>query len=203
MIEVPQWFSRDVSRETLEKLETYKNLLEKWTRKINLISKSTIEDISERHIWDSAQIYQQTQGKWVDLGSGGGLPGVVLAILAEGWNEPLNLTLVESDQRKATFLRACAREIEVSINVSAKRIEMIEVQNADVVSARALTDLNSLIEMSFRHLAPGGLGVFMKGARWKAEVEDARKNWLFLCDAVLSKTSPEAAILKIRDIQRV
>ena len=85
MMEAPGWFVRDVSCETLEKLDAYKALLEKWTRKINLISKSTIDDISMRHIWDSAQIYQQVTHKWVDLGSGGGLPGVVIAVLAAGW----------------------------------------------------------------------------------------------------------------------
>ncbi len=203
MIDVPGWFSGDVSRETLIKLEAYKNLLRKWTRKINLISKSTVDEIADRHIWDSAQIYQKASGKWVDLGSGGGLPGVVLAILAQGDEEVLDLTLIESDQRKATFLRTCARELDVSLTVIPKRIDKAEEQKASIVSARALADLSSLIELSQPHLSEGGMGIFMKGVKWQAEIEDARRNWLFSCEATPSKTNPEAAILRIRDIQRV
>lgn len=202
MIDVPHWFSRDVSRETLEKLEVYKNLLEKWTRKINLISKSTVDDIAMRHIWDSAQIYNHIEGKWADLGSGGGLPGVVLAVLADGWNESVDMVLIESDQRKAAFLRACARDLEISLKVIPKRIDEAEPQSAEVVSARALANLNSLIELALPHLAVDGTGIFMKGAKWQAEIEKARHNWLFSCEATPSKTNPDAAILRIRDIQR-
>lgn len=203
MMEAPYWLPHSVSRETLSKLEAYKGLLEKWTRKINLISKSTIDEIADRHIWDSAQVYHNNPGKWVDLGSGGGLPGVVIAILAQGRGEPVDLTLIESDQRKATFLRTCARELEVALFVIPKRINEVEEQNANTVSARALTDLDSLIGLSQLHLAKGGVGVFMKGAKWQAEIEDARRNWLFSCEATPSKTNPEAAILRIRDIRRV
>lgn len=203
MIDVPHWFSGNVSRETLAKLSVYKDLLEKWTRKINLISKSSINEIADRHIWDSAQIYQKTNGKWVDLGSGGGLPAVVLAILAQSNGDTLDLTLIESDQRKAAFLRTCARELEVPLTVIPERIDETEEQNANIVSARALADLKTLIELSQRHLAQGGTGIFMKGIKWQAEIEDARRNWLFSYEATPSKTNPEAAILKIRDIQRV
>ena len=203
MIAPPDWFLHDVSRETLEKLDAYKNLLEKWTRKINLISRSTVEDIAMRHIWDSAQIYERIDGKWADLGSGGGLPAVVLAVLAEGWGDPLDMVLVESDQRKTTFLRTCARELDVSFRVIPERIDEIEPQFADVVSARALADLSGLIKLTLPHLKPGGVGVFMKGARWQEEVKDAQENWRFSYEATPSKTNPEAAILKIRDIQRV
>ena len=202
MMEAPGWFVRDVSRETLEKLDAYKALLEKWTRKINLISKSTIDDIAMRHIWDSAQIYQQVTHKWVDLGSGGGLPGVVIAVLAAGWNEPMDMVLVESDQRKTTFLRTCARELDISLNVIPKRIDEIESQQGEIVSARALSDLSGLLEIAVPHLSQGGTCVFMKGARWQAEVENARKSWQFSCEAAPSKTNSDAAILRIRDIER-
>lgn len=203
MIAVPCWFQRDVSRETLQKLDAYKTLLEKWTRKINLISKSTVQDIAERHIWDSAQVYEKTDGKWADLGSGGGLPAVVVAILAQGWKDPLEMTLVESDQRKATFLRTCARELDLQITVVSHRIEAVDALGAQIISARALADLNSLLALSYPHLAKDGTGIFMKGARWQDEVHAARKNWVFSCDAMESKTNPEAAILRIRDIHRV
>lgn len=203
MIDVPLWFPRDVSRETLEKLDAYKALLEKWTQKINLISRSSIQHIADRHIWDSAQVYEKTEGKWADLGSGGGLPAVVVALLAQGWNEALDMTLVESDQRKATFLRSCARELDVPLQVVARRIDAVKPLGADTISARALADLSSLLELSHPHFAMGGTGIFMKGARWQDELRAARKNWVFSCDATESKTNPEAAILKIRDIHRV
>ncbi len=110
-MQVPSWYDRDVSRETLEALASYAELLRRWTTKINLIAKSTIDDVENRHIWDSAQAYTGQSGRWLDLGSGGGLPAVVVAILAKGEGRDLNVICVESDLRKATFLRTCAREL--------------------------------------------------------------------------------------------
>lgn len=199
----PDWFEQDVSRETLEKLDAFAALLEKWTGKINLIAKSTVDDIMMRHIWDSAQAFQPFSGKWADLGSGGGLPGVVVAILAQAQDAPSETVLIESDQRKATFLRTCARELDVPLTVIAKRIEQAEPQRAQIVSARALADLDTLLELSTRHLSAEGIAIFSKGAQWQSEINDARKHWRFSCDAVPSKTNPDAAILRIRDIERV
>ncbi|WP_420014140.1 16S rRNA (guanine(527)-N(7))-methyltransferase RsmG [Tateyamaria sp.] len=202
MMHPPDWFAHDVSRETLDKLSAYHDLLIKWTGKINLIAKSTIDDAAHRHIWDSAQVYQPVAGKWADLGSGGGLPGVVVAILAAGQGDAINMTLVESDQRKATFLRTCARTLDVPMTVIAQRIEQAEPQGADVISARALATLSDLLGHSQRHIAPSGTAVFMKGGKWASEMEEARKNWRFSYDVTASKTNPDAAILRIRDIER-
>lgn len=100
------------------------------TPKINLISKSTVSEIETRHIWDGAQVFSARTGTWVDLGSGGGLPGVVIAIFAQSNGLNTSVTLIESDQRKAAFLRTCARELNVPINVVAYRIEDVPALNA-------------------------------------------------------------------------
>ena len=130
-----------VSRETEDRLRAYAALIEKWTPKINLISRSTIPEIWARHILDSVQIVQlapENWGSWTDLGSGGGLPGCVAAILAP---ENAHVTLVESDQRKVAFLRTVQRELDLPMTVLAERIEDADVAPADVVSARALAAL--------------------------------------------------------------
>lgn len=202
-MEVPRWFEIDVSRETLDKLLNFSALLEKWTRSINLIAKSTVNEIFERHIWDSAQTFQPFSSKWADLGSGGGLPGVVIAILAQAQHLSGEVVLIESDQRKATFLRTCARQLDVPITVIAKRIEEAEAQGAQIVSARALSSLPRLLELSTPHLSPGGLAVFQKGSQWKSEISEAQKTWRFSYEALPSKTDKNAAILKIKDIERV
>lgn len=200
---VPDWYPFSVSRETLERLAGYARLIEKWTKKINLISSFSVSDIENRHIWDSAQVFFPTDGRWVDIGSGGGLPGIVVAILAQDYKPPLSTVLIESDQRKCTFLRTCARELDLSIQVVSKRIEDAPQQNAEILSARALADLGRLLDLSVPHLAQGGTCVFMKGASWRAELERAREKWRFSCDETRSKTNSEAAILRIRDIERV
>lgn len=200
---VPAWFPHDVSRETLEKLSAYSDQLRKWTKHINLISKSSIDDIENRHIWDSSQIFRPEKGCWVDIGSGGGLPGIVIAILAQQHQNPKDIVLIESDQRKSTFLRTCIRELELSAKVISERIEDAAPQNAIVISARALTGLNDLLALSVRHLAPDGNCTFLKGARWRSEIEQAERNWRFSWEAVQSKTNPEAAVLNIKDIRRV
>lgn len=202
-MQVPDWYDGDVSRETLEKLKAYAALLRRWTSKINLISKATQDDLEQRHIWDSAQIYEPADGKWLDIGSGGGLPGVVVAILAQGDGQIQDMTMVESDQRKATFLRACARELGLPFKVLAGRVEDQDRFGASIISARALAGLDHLLGLSAAHLVVSGHCVFMKGASWRDEITIAQRRWRFSCHAIPSKTNAEAAILKIKDIHRV
>ena len=202
-MQAPDWYRRDVSRETLEKLAAYAALLRKWTAKINLVSKASESDLELRHIWDSAQIYEAQQGSWLDFGSGGGLPGVVVGVLAAGEGHDLSLKLVESDQRKATFLRTCARELEVPFEVSTQRLESLASHAANTISARALASLDELLGMASPNLADAGTCVFMKGEAWAQELEVARQNWRFSCGATASKTNEKAAILRIKDIERV
>ncbi|WP_415405127.1 16S rRNA (guanine(527)-N(7))-methyltransferase RsmG [Tateyamaria sp. SN3-11] len=187
----------------MDKLAHYAELLRKWTVRINLIAKSTLDDVEHRHIWDSAQIYTGFEGVSADLGSGGGLPGVVIAVLAQGEGRQLDLTLIESDQRKATFLRTCARELDLPISVVAKRVEEVASIGAAMITARALADLNLLLGFAHPHLAPHGQCVFMKGAKWREEIARAQENWRFSYEATPSKTDAQAAILTIKDIERV
>ncbi len=198
-------FKESVSRETLDLLERFEALLVQWNSRINLVSPTTISSIWTRHIVDSAQLLQvapHSFERWVDLGSGGGFPGIVIAILTR--DAPgSQVYLVESDQRKAAFLRAALRECGVTASVQARRIEEIPPLNADVISARALAPLVDLFRYAQPHLSPAGVGIFPKGAKADIEVAEAQKKWSFSHETFPSKTDPEASVLKIGDIKRV
>jgi len=193
----------DVSRETMADLESYAALVAKWTPRINLIARGTVTAIWERHIVDSVQLYRFAPdqfSKWVDIGSGGGFPGIVMAILGKTRQPEARFVLIESDQRKAAFLRTVARELSLPVIVLAQRVEDADPQMADIVSARALTALSGLLPLSQRHLKPGGIALFHKGRQAKQEVSDARKNWSFDLEDHPSFTDPEARILAIQRI---
>lgn len=130
----------DVSRETMDRLGAYASLLEKWNPKINLVSSSTLANTWHRHLADSAQLWAlapEGAKSWMDIGSGAGFPGLVIAAIAAEKLPDLAVTLVESDRRKSVFLKTVAREMGVTVNVITERIEMLEPQNADILSARA------------------------------------------------------------------
>ncbi|MCR8549543.1 16S rRNA (guanine(527)-N(7))-methyltransferase RsmG [Salipiger sp. P9] len=196
----------DVSRETLDRLTHFVDLLEKWSPKINLVSRNTLSESWSRHIVDSAQVFQipdRRSGRWADLGAGGGFPGLVVAILAQELAPDLEVVLVESDQRKGVFLRSVLRETGVSARVLVGRIEEIDPLNADVLSARALADLSTLMGFADRHLATTGQGVFLKGANWKKELDAARESWKFRCAQRTSITDPNAVVLTIGALTHV
>ena len=193
-----------VSRETIDRLKKYGDLLTKWNPHINLVSGSTIKSLWSRHIEDSAQIFTlvpDVEGSWVDLGSGGGFPGLVIAILAQESNSNLQVTLVESDARKATFLRTVIRECKLSVRVVTDRIESLPSLQADVISARALAELSELLRFADLHLRPTGTALFQKGARWQKELAAVDKSWSFQLDRFTSVTEPEAVILRMRGIK--
>ncbi|MGH1576105.1 16S rRNA (guanine(527)-N(7))-methyltransferase RsmG [Planktotalea sp.] len=196
----------DVSRETYERLQTYSDLLKKWNPKINLVSKGTIDDLWERHIVDSAQIFElrnNSAKRWVDLGSGGGFPGLVIAILAMEFAPSMKVTLVESDKRKSAFLRTVSRETGCEANIVAERIENVPPLNADVLSARALADLDALLGFAKLHLEAKGTCLFPKGHTWEKEVDKAHESWRFSCEITKSQTQDQAVILKIEEIEHV
>jgi len=198
---------RSVSRETWERLAQLESLLGKWNRRINLVSPRTLPDFWTRHVLDSAQLFDlapQGSGSWADLGSGGGFPGLVVAILAADERPDLRVTLVESDQRKAAFLMTAAREIvpAAGVRVLAARAESVPPLSADVVSARALAPLAALLPLAMRHLAPKGVALFPKGARWRDEVAAGLANWRFNIQNHPSRTDPEAVVLAIEGISR-
>lgn len=194
-----------VSRETFEDLRAFESLVRKWTPAINLVSKSTLVDLWDRHIADSAQVFSLCPGgaeHWVDLGSGGGFPGLVVAIIAREKQPGLRVTLVEADQRKATFLRQAAQSLSLPVKVRSERIESLEPLEADVLSARALAALPDLLQLAALHLRASGTALFPKGSAHLDEVAEARKTWTFDMDARPSLSDPQAAILVIRNIQR-
>lgn len=195
-----------VSRETISQLEAYVALLEKWNPRINLVARSTLGQIWDRHFVDSAQVFAyapEDAQHWVDLGSGGGFPGLVVAVLAKELRPELRVTLVESDTRKATFLRTVIRELKLPAKVIDARIEAVEPLQADVLSARALADLKQLLGFADLHRKSGGVSLFPKGATWKKEVQEAQQSWRFDYERFTSKTEAEAVILRIGEIEHV
>ncbi len=191
-----------VSRET-ERLAAYAAMLRKWNPAINLIAPATVGQIETRHIADAlqlARLSQKSAGPWVDLGAGGGLPGLVIAIA----RPELVVRLIESDQRKAAFLRTAIRELRLeNASVVCQRIESADPQNAANISARALAPLPQLMAYVSRHLKPDGQAWLMKGRNWQAEIADARKTWSFDVKAHQSSTDSDAAILEITGIRDV
>ena len=197
-------YELNVSRETFSKLEAFADLVRKWNPKINLVSKNSLDDLWQRHILDSVQVFELAEGEghWVDLGSGGGFPGIVVAILNQE-AQAFQVTMVESDQRKCAFLRTAIRELGLTALVKTERIEQLDGLEADILSARALADLTQLLDFTELHLNPDGIVLFPKGQNWQSEDSDAKKVWTYALEAIESKTNPAAAIMKIKDIARV
>ena len=196
----------DVSRETIVLLQRLGLLVEKWNKSINLISKKTVPEIWNRHILDSAQIFyanKKSFKKWLDMGSGAGFPGLVVAILAQDKNIGGETVLVESDKRKCVFLSTVKRELNLNLSIINNRIESCDRQQADVISARALADLPSLLDLSFNHLSDDTTLIFSKGKSWKEELVAAEKTWNFSWEAVTSITDAKSVVLKIGELSRV
>lgn len=190
----------DVSRETQERLEAFVALLQKWNPRINLVSGRDIPFVWERHVKDSLQIAPLVAGaeQFIDIGSGGGFPGIITAIAT---NVPG--TLIESDQRKATFLREAARVTQAPIAVLAERIEHAEIAPAPVVTARALAALPKLLEWTAPLLAKGGKAIFLKGQQAEDELSEARRCWRMDVSIHPSITSHDGVILEVSNLDRV
>lgn len=189
-----------VSRET-KNLESYAALIRKWNPAINLVSPATLADIETRHIADSLQLANASataDGTWADLGSGGGLPGIIMGISRPN----LAISLVESDKRKCSFLRTVIRELGLdNISIVNHRIEAAKPLGVNNISARALAPLPLLMSYIDRHLLPNGTAWLMKGQNWQVEVDEARKRWSFDLIAHPSKTDQKAAILELTGIR--
>ena len=199
------YISQDVSRETMERLKGFEQLVQKWNPTINLVSKNDLTNLWERHIVDSLQVANECTAyeKWVDIGSGGGFPGVIVAIVAKEKNSSATHTLIESDLRKGTFLRTAIRELDLNATVITRRIEETEPQQADVLSARALATLDKLFGFAEQHLKKDGQAIFPKGQSASKEIEEAEKSWHFSYRRIQSTTNPEASLLVCRNIERV
>ena len=156
-----------------------------------------------RHFEDSAQLYNHVSHPvkiWADLGSGAGFPGLVVAIMALETGSPENVVLVESDSRKCEFMRTVIMETGAGAKIINDRIEEIMPLGADVVSARALSELQTLLKLASFHLTPGGVAIFPKGKNWNKEMLKAKKGWQFKLELLESVISGGGVILKIKDI---
>jgi 16S rRNA (guanine527-N7)-methyltransferase len=191
-----------VSRETETDLDVFVALLLKWQATTNLIAPSTIPEIWTRHILDSAQLLPLTGDARhiVDLGSGAGFPGIVMALLLKD-RGGVEVHLVESNGRKASFLRDVIREARAPAQVHQERIETFTAlftDAVDVVTARALAPLNKLLELSRPLLRRGAVGLFQKGRGAEQELTDSRKSWRIDAELIPSVTDPSARIIMVR-----
>jgi 16S rRNA (guanine527-N7)-methyltransferase len=199
-VSAPDAVLSGVSRETRARLNTYAELLRKWQRSINLVGPRTLDDLWNRHFIDSAQLMPlipSTARVLVDFGSGAGFPGLVLAILGMA-----QVHLIESDQRKATFLREVARATGTAITVHTKRNEQVTPVPADVVSARALAPLSDLLGYAAPFIGPDSLCLFPKGQMVEDELTAASKTWNMNIDRIQSVTDPSATILRVSQVSR-
>jgi 16S rRNA (guanine527-N7)-methyltransferase len=190
------------SPETTARLAAYGDLLLRWNTRINLISAETVADIDQRHIADCAQLQPllPQDGSIADLGSGAGLPGLVLAII----QPEREIHLVESDKRKAAFLVEASAQLKLPmVRVHACRAENAKLPPISAIAARALAPLVALLPYAARFLAPGGVAVFPKGKTAEKELTEAALGWHFTCERFPSTTNPEATILRLSNIHRV
>jgi 16S rRNA (guanine527-N7)-methyltransferase len=189
-----------VSRETLARLEAYAALLTRWSARINLIGRDTIADLWRRHILDSAQLKRfvpERARSTIDLGSGAGFPGLVLAILGVPGVE-----LVEADSRKSAFLREAMRITEVAVILRPCRIEAVPPHRVDVVTARACAPLGRLICLAEPFLAPDSECLFLKGERIEEELTLARKDWTMTALQHQSRSDPRGVVLRLQQVAR-
>lgn len=189
----------DVSRETFSRLSNYVELLEKWNRTINLIGKATTSDIWTRHIEDSLQILPlipSSTTSIADFGSGGGLPGLVIACALP----ETTIWLVEKDQRKAAFLTQAASILSLKhVTVMSEKIETIE-KKFDCITARALAPLKDLCALAYPRLKQGAICLFPKGENFATEVEKAREEWHFNSQLHTSKTNEKSCLISITEL---
>ncbi len=225
-IEGPEDFAAafEVSRETVERLRIYAELLAKWQKTINLVAPSTLDEVWHRHMADSAQLLALPPpgaAKWVDLGSGAGFPGLVLAImLADGGGSaaaaagpgqpwPVSVTLIESDARKCAFLGEVVRKTGIgqliTVEIVNGRIENASTQarcgSPDVITARALASLDRLLELSAPLFGPETVGLYLKGRDGAAETDAAAVRWRFRTELVPSRTDETGRIVVLRGLE--
>lgn len=193
-----------VSRETAARLDRFVALLREWQARTNLIASSTVAEIWTRHIADSLQLLALApQAKvWADLGTGAGFPGLVLACaLAE--RPDASVHLVESNQKKAAFLREAVRMTGAPAKVHAERIEeFVTSDPVDVVTARALAPLKNVLALAQPLLKTGAIGLFLKGQDVEAELTEASKYWTIAATLVPSKTSQAGRVVVIGKAER-
>lgn len=200
----PQGFAEafKVPRETIHRLTRYAEILEEWQKRTNLVSASTLPVLWSRHFADSAQLcgLAPKARLWLDLGSGAGFPGLVVAIIQAG-RPDFHMHLVESNRKKCAFLAKVARETEAPVDIHAMRIEELaecaQSLKPDVVSARALAPLPRLFELAAPFFGEGTKGLFPKGREAEAEIAAAREEWEFAFCLSPSLTARDSHIVEV------
>jgi 16S rRNA (guanine527-N7)-methyltransferase len=197
----------DVSRETIDKLSTYEALLRQWQKTINLVAPSTLDTIWARHFADSAQLLALAPPdakRWLDLGSGAGFPGFVLAVMLAD-RPGAKVTLIESDTRKAAFLGEVARRTGAPVDIRPERIEKVATQSklgpVDVITARALAPLPRLLELAAPAFSDHTVGLFLKGREAETEVDAASERWTFAGELQPSVTDVSGRIVVVRALE--
>lgn len=193
----------DVSRETVQSLHQLSAELLRWNAKINLIGPATERDVWGRHILDSAQLIalEPSALHWLDLGSGGGFPGLVVATMMKQ-RAGGHVDLVESNRKKAGFLQAMTGTLTLPARVHAQRIEDVTVEGIEVVTARALAPLPLLLSLAHPWLATGATGLFHKGRDYAQEIEESARSWSFDLLEHRSVVDPAGVILRITNLRR-
>ena len=195
-----------VPRETIHRLTRYAEQLTHWQARTNLVAPSTLPALWSRHFADSAQLSALAPNPrlWLDLGSGAGLPGLVVAILEAG-RPDFRMHLVESNRKKCAFLAEVVRETKAPVDIHAMRIEDLaesaQSLTPDVVSARALAPLPRLLELASPFFGPATRGLFLKGREAEAEIEAARVDWDFSVRLHRSLTAADSHIVEIADLR--
>ena len=195
-----------VSRETIRALEAYRHLLERWQKRTNLVAPSTLQEFWTRHVADSLQILEIAPGvrEWTDLGSGGGFPGMVVAIVLGQQHGTGMVRLVESNAKKCSFLRQVARITGARAEIHQIRIESAtkQLRAAEAITARALAPLENLLGLVEGHLTGERFGLFHKGRENQQEIQQCRGGWSFDLVVHPSRIGEESVILEVRNAVR-
>jgi 16S rRNA (guanine527-N7)-methyltransferase len=200
--EISEALGFDVSRETYERLSQFHDLLLLWSKTHNLIGPKERDHIWERHILDCLQIWPLVRDakSLIDIGSGAGLPGLVIACLAAEGDAP-ECILVEANTKRCAFLRHVSQRLGLPVTVVNDRIENVSRETVDVITARAVADLPKLMEMSARWLENGAKAVFLKGETHKEELTATRRCWNFKLDLTPSKSDSFGAVLSLSEVR--
>jgi 16S rRNA (guanine527-N7)-methyltransferase len=196
-----------VPRETCERLERHRALLDRWSTRINLIGPRELEAYWGRHALDSAQLVQHAPDalRWIDIGSGAGFPGIVIGCLLAG-REGARVDLVEANPKKAAFLREAVRETGAAARVLNVSIDELAgaPEDYDIVTARAFAPLPRIISSAKPILDRGAIGLFLKGAEYRAELAAAAdEGWTLKVETLDSLSDPAGRILRIEGAERV
>ncbi len=194
-------FARElgVARETVSRLSTYVEILTVRNQQLNLVSESTMQQVWRRHILDSAQLVEQIPASaktLVDLGSGAGFPGMVLAIMLSE-RPGLKVHLIESTQKKCRFLEEVGEATHAPIQVHWTRVESVKNLRADVITARAVAPLEKLLKLAYPYFRPSSTGLFLKGKSLSHELTLASKSWKLDSTPVPSRSDPSGIVLRV------